>query len=118
MNVVLQATDRLLVSVTADELLGISNALNEICHGIHIDDAEFQSRLGVSRKFLASVLGRLATGADSTITRTDSRIAAWSDGASVQSICITASGDPVDMNTAEATAFVEQLSEAIREAGT
>ena len=35
------------IRVTADELLIIGNALNEICHGFDI--AEFQTRIGASR---------------------------------------------------------------------
>jgi hypothetical protein len=61
-------------------LTGISNALNEVCNGVHIADAEFQTRLGHARLELASILKRLgesfaADNADS-MEITD----AWSDG--------------------------------------
>src|SRR2546423_739685 len=35
---------------TRAEMMLISNALNEVCNGVHIDDFEFQTRLGVSRE--------------------------------------------------------------------
>ena len=56
MNFVLQTADRFLASLTRDELCGISNAINEVCNGVHIEDAEFQTRLGVTRSFLQQVL--------------------------------------------------------------
>ena len=37
------------ISFSQDELLVINNALNEICNGVHIDDPEFQTRMGVDR---------------------------------------------------------------------
>ena len=116
MNVVLQAPDRLLISITADELLGISNALNEICNGVHLDDVDFNTRIGVSRPFLVDVLRQLTASDDGSTMQVASLSSAWHDGASVQSICVTASGDPVDMSTTEAAEFMEQLSEAIRKA--
>jgi hypothetical protein len=41
---------RVTIEVTADDLLAINNALNEVCHGPAApDDWEFQTRMGVSR---------------------------------------------------------------------
>jgi hypothetical protein len=116
MNAVLQTPQRLLLSVTADELTGICNALNEVCHGIYIEDPEFQTRLGVSREFLAGLLGQLHAGSRHPALRADTRAAAWADGDSVQAICVTVCGDPADMSSEEARAFSEQLRKAITEA--
>lgn len=44
------------VALTQDELLIISNALNEICNGVHIDDPEFQTRMGVERSEARQIL--------------------------------------------------------------
>lgn len=38
------------VEIDKDELLLINNAINEVCNGIHIDEWEFETRLGVSRE--------------------------------------------------------------------
>jgi hypothetical protein len=116
MNIVLQSASRLLVSFTADELVGICNALNEVCHGVHIEDPEFQTRLGVSRSFLADLLGQLHAGANHPALHTESRVGVWADSGSVQAICVTVSGDPADMSTEEARRFVRQLNEVIGEA--
>jgi hypothetical protein len=116
MNVVLQTADRILVSFAADEMVGICNALNEVCHGIHIDDAEFATRLGVSRTFLAGLLHELNNGDRHPNQPADFRTAAWADGASVQAICVTVFGDPVDMGTDEAQRFAKELHEAVEQA--
>ena len=55
--------DRYILEASKDELLTLSNALNEVCNGIHIDDAEFSTRLGATRaevrRLLRSVHGAL-----------------------------------------------------------
>ena len=116
MNAVLKTPQRLLLSVTADELTGICNALNEVCHGVHIDDLEFETRLGVSRSFLADVLAQLAGGIKHPAQQVDTRAEAWAHGGAVQAICITAFGDPADLSSEEARVFAEQLRIAITEA--
>jgi hypothetical protein len=116
MNAILQTPQQLLLSVTAGELTGICNALNEVCHGVHIGEPEFETRLGVSRSFLADLLAQLGAGVKHLASRTHTRVAAWADGASVQVMCISVSGDPADLGSDEARAFVEQLREAIADA--
>ena len=56
MNLVRSTTKRLLISISPEDLLGASNALNEVCNGIDIDDAEFQTRLGRTRADLRRTL--------------------------------------------------------------
>jgi hypothetical protein len=46
---------------TADELLLLNNALNEVCNGISLDDDEFQTRLGVDRKTARKLLAKLGS---------------------------------------------------------
>jgi hypothetical protein len=48
-----------LVSFKEGELVGITNAVNEVCNGVDIDDREFQTRLGLTREQLRVVLGEL-----------------------------------------------------------
>ncbi|HEV3447755.1 MAG TPA: hypothetical protein VG099_24175 [Gemmataceae bacterium] len=45
---------------THDELVIINNALNEVCHGLSLDDEEFQTRIGYSRAMAQSVLKKVA----------------------------------------------------------
>ena len=106
MKTILKNHTRTLLSLTADEMVAISNALNEVCNGIHIEDAEFETRLGLPRSVLQGILADLNTTA--SIPKAE-RSDAWSDGSSVQVICITAFGDPVDMSSEEARRFAEKI---------
>ncbi|VTR96504.1 unnamed protein product [Gemmata massiliana] len=117
MNVVLQTPQQLLLSVNPDELTGLINALNEVCHGVHIEDAEFEARIGVSRSLLAELLTKLRTGAPHPSLRTYERVDAWADGGEVQAICVTAFGDPVDMSAEQAQVFADKLLASIQAAG-
>jgi len=37
------------LNLTKDELIVAIGAMNEVCNGIHIDDWDFETRLGVSK---------------------------------------------------------------------
>ena len=45
---------------TRDELVIINNALNEVCNGMSLEDAEFQTRIGYSREAARKVLEKVA----------------------------------------------------------
>jgi hypothetical protein len=45
--------------LTEVEAVGVHNAINEVCNGVHIEDPEFQARLGISRAELSNVLRKL-----------------------------------------------------------
>lgn len=47
------------VELTRADLVLVNNALNEVCNGVHLDDAEFQTRLGVTRDEARVVLKRI-----------------------------------------------------------
>jgi hypothetical protein len=49
------------LSFSPEELVGVSNALNEVCHGVFIDGDEFATRLGISRDALAGILSALSS---------------------------------------------------------
>ncbi|MFG2075406.1 hypothetical protein [Nonomuraea maritima] len=48
--------DVITVDLGPDDALAISNALNEVCNGIHLDDWDFQTRMGVDRDHARTVL--------------------------------------------------------------
>jgi hypothetical protein len=48
------------VAFTRDELVVINNALNEVCHGLPIDDDEFQTRIGYPRTTAQNLLKKIA----------------------------------------------------------
>jgi len=115
MNFVLQSSDQTLLSISAEELRGVTNALNEVCNGIHIPEASFQTRLGVSREFLSSLLGALL--AEPHPTRRGSDLAnAWAEHGAVMVRAISVFGDPIEMGETQSAAFSEQLRQAIAEA--
>jgi len=115
MNIVLKTEKRVLVSMSSEEILGIANAVNEICNGVHTAESEFETRLGDSREFLNGVLATLHAAPHPAL-RTTERADAWADGSSIQVICISDSGDPVDMGSDEAHAFGQRLQQAIKDA--
>lgn len=116
MNIVLQTESHSLVSFTTEEWVGICNSLSEVCQKVDVEDSKFEIRIGVSRTFLENLLRQTQAGTRHKALRTYSRADAWSDGASVQAICVTVNGDPADMSTEEARVFMVQLGNAIGEA--
>jgi hypothetical protein len=46
-------------ALSPEEAIGVHNAVNEVCNGVHLDDSEFETRLGISRSELAQVLKKL-----------------------------------------------------------
>jgi len=46
-------------TLTREEWELINNSLNEVCHGVAIDDAEFSTRPGCSRQELVELLGKI-----------------------------------------------------------
>lgn len=46
-------------ALSAQEIVGVHNAINEVCNGVQIEDADFETRLGISRAALARVLEKL-----------------------------------------------------------
>ncbi len=47
------------LAVSEHDLVLINNALNEVCNGVDIADAEFETRLGGSREEARELLGRI-----------------------------------------------------------
>jgi len=48
-----------LVSLDDDEMRALNNTLNEVCNGVDIADAEFQTRLGYSRERVRRLLDEI-----------------------------------------------------------
>lgn len=55
-DIIQTSADVITVSLEPDDVLAISNALNEICNGVHLDDWDFQTRIGVEREQVQAVL--------------------------------------------------------------
>ena len=113
MNIVLQTSERALLSISSQELVGLVNALNEVCNGIHISDSEFNSRLGVDRTLLASLHQELLAQSSEPAGEFQ-RVDVWAEPAFVMLRAISVYGDPVEMSTSEAEALVGQLQRSIQ----
>ena len=48
-----------LKSLSHSDLYIINNALNEICNGVHLDEWDFETRMGVDREAARSLLDRV-----------------------------------------------------------
>lgn len=51
---------RVQLDLSADELLILNNALNEVCNGVDIGDFEFAARIGGGREEARALLERLS----------------------------------------------------------
>jgi hypothetical protein len=109
MNIVHQNGHRFLFSASRTELVGINTALNEICNGVHLADAEFETRLGSSRDHLRGIMTAVSSFLSAEPATTFDAVTAWADGCSVQARCVSAYGDPVDMSSDEAREFARLL---------
>ena len=52
--------NEVVISLTEDELAIVNQALNEIANGVHISEAEFQTRLGFTRTEVRELLARVS----------------------------------------------------------
>jgi hypothetical protein len=61
MNIKSTGNGRYELEATRSELELLNNALNEVCNGVAIEDAEFATRLGASRREARRLLDELST---------------------------------------------------------
>lgn len=115
MNVVLNSSERALVSLSRDELLAMNNALNEICNGLHIDDRDFETRVGINRSAVAELLAEVGAALDASAA-TPEVAHVWSESGAVMVKAITVFGDPVELGEREAAAFAGDLTRAREDA--
>ena len=60
MNIVAHNQNSFEFCLNLEELGLIGNALNEVCNGVHIDDLEFQTRLGADRSVMRELLKQIS----------------------------------------------------------
>ncbi len=115
MKTVLRTQTRVLLSLSAEELTGIANAINEVCNGVAIQDSEFQTRLGVSRSFLQALIQAMPSQ-EASPTEPDQAVAVWEDCGSVMLKAFTAFGDPVELGERESKDLLEKFAQAVKAA--
>ncbi|GAA2776478.1 hypothetical protein [Nonomuraea dietziae] len=64
MEIIRVTSDVITVGLGPDDALAISNALNEICNGVHLDEWDFQTRMGVDRAQARKVLRAIGAAID------------------------------------------------------
>ena len=116
MNLVRAAATRLLISIPREDLIGMSNALNEVCNGAGIEDVEFEARLGQTREDLRKSLRALVEALEAPVEASAEVLTVWADGSSIRVRAVSASGDPVDLGVEEARGFAAQILECAGEA--
>ena len=47
------------IDLSDDELLMLNGCLNELCNGVHIEDWEFQTRIGFTRNEVRKLLDKI-----------------------------------------------------------
>ena len=115
MHTVLRTPECLLLSLSSQELTALSNVVNEVCNGVHTADAEFETRLGVSRQALLGLLS--AINAEPHPSRCVAQLlTAWEDQGAVMVRALSVYGDPVELGETEAGEFAAQLARAIQDA--
>jgi hypothetical protein len=115
MNVVLQSNERSLLSLSTDELRGLTGALNEVCNGAGTPKEAFLERVGVNRETLLSLLGILRSHPHQS-RRAQELVQVWAEHGSVMVRAISVYGDPVELGETQSTEFLAQLKLAIKEA--
>lgn len=56
MEIIRATADTITINLGPDDALAVNNALNEICNGVHLDEWDFQTRMGVDREHARKVL--------------------------------------------------------------
>ncbi|WP_204056854.1 hypothetical protein [Microbispora corallina] len=64
MEIIRATSDAITVSLEPDDAVAINNALNEICNGVHLDEWDFQTRMGVDREQARKVLHAIGAAID------------------------------------------------------
>lgn len=112
MNLVHQNGHHFLISASRAELENLVNTLNEICHGLPIEDHKFETRLGGPAQNLGSLLTSLGSFLSAKPAPNFFSLDAFADGYSVQARCIGSDGSYADMSSNEAREFARLLISA------
>jgi hypothetical protein len=115
MHTVLRAPDRTLLSLSEEDLTVLSNAVNEICNGVHIADSEFETRLGTSRAALRTLLADIWAVPHPSRQHAE-LLGAWVDQGAVMVRALNVYGDAIELGETAAREFAAQLNQAIQDA--
>ncbi|WP_346229535.1 hypothetical protein [Microbispora maris] len=64
MEIIRATPDVIALILGREDVLAINNALNEICNGVHLDEWDFQTRMGVDREQARKVLHAIGAAID------------------------------------------------------
>lgn len=115
MHKVLEDGTRTLLSLSAEELTAVKNAIHNACDAARLTNAEYAAKFGVPREGMqrlhASLCADVLPG-----RRTTELVEAWEDQGAVMVRAMNTFGDPVELGELAASEFSKQLQQAIREA--
>lgn len=113
MHYVLAADATSLISVQAEELTAMTNAVAEVCERGEFTDAEFQARMGVSRPALRGLLNALRSEPHPSRREFETNEVWAEPGGCVMVRAVTAHGDPVELAEDQAKELLRRLQAAI-----
>lgn len=116
MKAVVATADRLLVSLSRDEVSALVNCASEVLHNSNLDERDCGSRIGIEHSELTTLLQQLAAALDEPLTPQTEIFDAWADGVSIQLRAISVFGDPADLSGDEVKTKILLLIERSKSA--
>jgi len=111
MKTVIATESRALVSLSSNEILALTNSMNEVLHNSSIDECDCHSRIGVAYHDLQELHRSLLVLMRSDKSQQSETFDAWRDGESVQICAISVFGDPADLGLDEVSDKIRALLE-------
>lgn len=96
MKKVIAAKTHTLLSLEHQELVALNNCVNELLNNSSLTSDDCEARIGMKIDTLRELGATLSATVDAAGSDEFERFDAWRDGASIQIIAISATGDPAD----------------------
>ena len=111
MKTVIATESRALVSLSSDEILALTNSMNELLHNSSIDEHDCHSRIGIDYHELQELHRSLLDMMRSVKSSESEVFDVWRDGESVQIRAMSVFGDPADLGLDEVSDKIRPLLE-------
>ena len=111
MQKIIAAKTHTLVSLTNQELVALSNCVNEVVNNSNVDEHNCHTRIAMSLPELRSLLGDLGSAIDAAGTDPFELFEANKEGFSIQLRAISALGCPADLSYEHTLQRIQQLED-------
>lgn len=111
MRTIITAKERLLASLSNDEVLALANVVNELLNNSTVDEHDCTARIGIDLQQLKNLHKELIAAVESPKVDSLEVFEAWRDGESLQLLAISVYGDPADLALDEFKATIDPLLE-------